>query len=175
MPLVLAGATSGSTTIQATDATTQTLTLPSGTGTVMVNGPAFSAVRSGTQSVATSVFTKVQFNSEEFDTNSNYDPTTNFRFTPTVAGYYQVNGAVSWSFNNAFSLLAIYKNGAQNKWGALTESSLAGTLSTVSALIYLNGTTDFIELYTYQGGTGSQNIATSAAETYFQASMTRSA
>ena len=35
MPLVLAGATSGSTTIQATDATTQTITLPANSGTVL--------------------------------------------------------------------------------------------------------------------------------------------
>ena len=35
MPLVLAGATSGSTTLQATDATTQTITLPANSGTVI--------------------------------------------------------------------------------------------------------------------------------------------
>jgi hypothetical protein len=45
MPLVLAGATSGSTTIQATDATTQTLTLPSGTGTILTtNGSGIASV-----------------------------------------------------------------------------------------------------------------------------------
>lgn len=35
MPLVLAGATSGSTTLQATDAVTQTITLPNNTGTII--------------------------------------------------------------------------------------------------------------------------------------------
>jgi hypothetical protein len=35
MPIVLAGSTSGSTTIQATDAVTQTITLPNATGTVL--------------------------------------------------------------------------------------------------------------------------------------------
>ena len=38
MPLVLAGATSGSTTIQSTDAVTTTLTLPATTGTVITTG-----------------------------------------------------------------------------------------------------------------------------------------
>jgi hypothetical protein len=38
MPLVLAGATSGSTTIQATDAVTQTITLPNNTGTIITTG-----------------------------------------------------------------------------------------------------------------------------------------
>jgi hypothetical protein len=35
MPLILNGATSGSTTIQATDAVTQTITLPNNSGTVL--------------------------------------------------------------------------------------------------------------------------------------------
>jgi hypothetical protein len=55
MPLVLAGASSGSTTIQATDAVTATLTLPATTGTVVtkdtngilsVNGIQFPATQS---------------------------------------------------------------------------------------------------------------------------------
>lgn len=40
MPLILAGATSGSTTLQATDAVTATITLPSTSGTVVVNNGA---------------------------------------------------------------------------------------------------------------------------------------
>lgn len=37
MPLILAGATSGATTIQATDGATQTITLPNNTGTVLTS------------------------------------------------------------------------------------------------------------------------------------------
>jgi hypothetical protein len=37
MPLILAGATSGSTTIQATDGATQTITLPNNTGTIVTS------------------------------------------------------------------------------------------------------------------------------------------
>ena len=43
MPLVIAAATSGSTTVQATDAVTATITLPSATGTVQLTGGAVSA------------------------------------------------------------------------------------------------------------------------------------
>jgi hypothetical protein len=138
-------------------------------------GPAFSATRSGTQSIANNTFTKIQFNAEEFDTNSNYDSTTNFRFTPTVAGYYQVNGSASWSFTSGFSNASIYKNGSQFKWGNLVAATTAGCSGAVSALIYLNGSTDYIELFTYQSSGLSQNISTSTTETYFQASMVRAA
>lgn len=139
------------------------------------NGPAFSANRSGSQSVANATFTKVQYNSEEFDTNSCYDPTTNFRFTPTVAGYYQVNAAVSWSFTSGITFAVIYKNGSQAKWGSIVTATSIGSVCTVSTLIYLNGTTDYLEGYVYQSTGGSQTIATNSAETYFQASMVRSA
>ena len=56
-----------------------------------VNTPAFLATLSADQSISNSTLTKVQFNTEVFDTNSNYDNATNYRFTPTVAGYYQLN------------------------------------------------------------------------------------
>lgn len=56
-------------------------------------GPAFSAYRGGpNQALTTGTYTKVQLNIEEFDTNNNFDSSTNYRFTPTVAGYYQFQG-----------------------------------------------------------------------------------
>jgi hypothetical protein len=154
-----------------------TLSVPAATGDVMVSGnmPAFSATRSGTQSIANGTFTKIQFNVEEFDTNNCFDSTTNFRFTPTVAGYYQVNGSASWSFTSGFSNASIYKNGSAFKWGNLILATVAGCSGTVSALIYLNGSTDYIELFTYQASGSSQNIATNTTETYFQASLVRAA
>jgi hypothetical protein len=49
-------------------------------------GPAFSAYMGSNQSVTQATATKCTFNTEAFDTNSNYDTGT-YRFTPTVAGY----------------------------------------------------------------------------------------
>ena len=46
----------------------------SGTG---FNTPAFLATRNSTVSLTTSTWTKIPFSTEVFDTNSNYDPTTN--------------------------------------------------------------------------------------------------
>src|SRR6056300_1792706 len=50
------------------------------------NTPAFQATMSGNQNISTGTATKVQFDTEDFDTNSKYDHSTNYRFTPTVAG-----------------------------------------------------------------------------------------
>ena len=61
----------------------------------MPNAPAFSATRTSTnQSFTSAVWTKVECQTEEFDTASAYDNATNFRFTPQVAGYYQVSGTL---------------------------------------------------------------------------------
>jgi len=184
MPLILQGATSGQTTIQATDATTQTITLPANSGTVLTslstqsqlpaniagNGPAFSAYQGGSQTISAGTYAKLQINTKEFDTNTNFDSTTNYRFTPTISGYYQVNGALSVT-SSAQGYITIYKNGVAFKGG--NNITVNGVSVTVSALIYFNGSTDYIELYGYNST--SNAIITGAANTYFQASMVRGA
>ena len=66
---------------------------PSGGGTgLAAAGPAFSAYLSANQSVSANVFTKITFDTEDFDTNSNFSSS---RFTPTVAGYYQLNAVLT--------------------------------------------------------------------------------
>lgn len=133
------------------------------------NGPAFSAYQSSSQSLSGGVFTKLQFQTEEFDTNSNYDKDTNYRFLPTVAGYYQVNASVTVAAGQV--AITLYKNGTPFKSG---PSILATAYSTtVAALIYLNGSTDYVESYGYVGATSSTSAA--VANTYFQASMVRAA
>jgi len=142
------------------------------------NGPAFSAYLASAQSVSTFVYTKIQCETEEFDTNSNYDPTTNYRFTPTVAGYYQVNVALfsGGTINAQLVLALIYKNGSNFKQGSLLITAGTGTLGSVaSALVYCNGTTDYLEAYGLMNGAGTTTFVAGAANTYFQASMVRSA
>ena len=134
--------------------------------------PAFSAYQSSAQTIATATYTKIQFQTEEFDTNNNFDSTTNYRFTPTVAGYYQVTGGASTVTTSTTLIVDLYKNGSQFKrinYGYPTAPNAYGT-----ALIYLNGTTDYVELYVFQGA-ASQILAAGSVYTYFQAAMIRSA
>ena len=156
--------------------TNRTLTLPDSTGTILttatagvpVNGPAFSAYKNATQSITTTTFTKVTFQIEEFDTNSNFASST---FTPTVAGYYQVQFAVAPDTTTSNTQAAIYKNGTTYKRVFSTANS---TQSEVTCLVYLNGSTDYIEAYTFIIGT-SPVIASASDLTFFQASMVRAA
>jgi len=181
MSIVLQSTGGGSVTIaEPSTASNFTATLPAATGTVMVSGnmPAFSAYNSASQSIATATYTKIQFNTEEFDTNSNYDNATNYRFTPTVAGYYQVNllvGNASGTASTAtYTLAAIYKNGSIFK-SSLTQAGLSGPASSVSTIIQMNGTTDYLEGYYYQNSGTTQNTSAGQPYTVFSAAMIRGA
>ena len=137
------------------------VTVPSVTGTAMVSGnmPAFSAYRDSNQSLSTSTATKITFVGEFFDTNSNF---ASDRFTPTVAGYYQINFTLAFTGSNATGLCysAIFKNGSQ--WiqsGRLPcNTTLGNPTISVSDLIYCNGSTDYIEFYGFQNSGSSSNI-----------------
>jgi hypothetical protein len=125
-----------------------TLNLPAATGTVMVSGnmPAFSVYLSANQSISSSTATKIALNTEEFDTANCFDSTTNYRFTPNVAGYYQFNGlCVNSGTSITNNWFRIYKNGSAYSNGN------GGGVSTgylmISDLVYLNGTTDYVEFY----------------------------
>ena len=140
---------------------------------VVGNGPAFSAYQSTGQTISNNVSTKLSFQLKEFDTNSNFD-TTNYRFLPTVAGYYQINGTVYWAVAATNGqILQINKNGSVIKVGATYNSSSYGLV--VSALVYMNGTTDYLELYVYQNSGSSATTTSGNVQTYFQGALVRAA
>ena len=180
MSVVISGSSSGTITLDTPAvAGTNTATLPAATGTVMVSGnqPAFSAYLSSSQSIGSGSLTKMQCNIKEFDTASAYDNATNYRFTPQVAGYYQVSGGAQLNYTSALysSFICIYKNGSAFKFGSNTMNTNVYQLVMVSALIYLNGSTDYVEMYAQQNSGGSANIGGNQNTSYFQAVMVRSA
>jgi len=145
----------------------------------MPNAPAFSAYRSSSnQSVSAGSWTKVQCQTEEFDTAAAYDNATNYRFTPQVAGYYQVNAQLCpVGVPTTRGIAAIYKNGSLHKIGSdyMVDSTTVGR-STVSALVYLNGTTDYVEMYGFVSSTSGPGFGYSTGgDTYFQACLVRPA
>lgn len=175
--VVIAGNTSGSITLAAPDvARTTTLTLPATSGTVAVNGPAFSAYQSTGTSMTSGVATKLAFQTEEFDTANCFDSTTNYRFTPNVAGYYQVNFCYALIAATAgLQSIFLYKNGAGFKTTNQVLVNSAGIITGGSALIYMNGSTDYLEVYAQQGSGGTYNSFAGQPYTYFQASLVRGA
>lgn len=142
------------------------------------NGPAFSGYRNASQTVTSGVATKVQIDTEEFDTDNAFDNATNFRFTPQVAGYYMVIGRAGGVASTAMTShsLTIYKNGSAWKTGpGYVAPAGQGSTCGVTGLVYLNGSTDYVELYSTLSGTGSCSINGGATGTFLQINQVRAA
>jgi hypothetical protein len=106
------------------------------------SGPTFKAYKSTNQTVTKNTFTKITFDTENWDTASNFASST---FTPTTAGYYQLNVETeisgSGTLNNSF--ITIYKNGSRA--GDLFGGDIR--VNNGSDLFYANGSTDYFEVY----------------------------
>ena len=186
--LVLNGSTSGSVTLDVPAvAGTTTLTLPANTGTVITTastfggtGPAFNAYATATQSITTGTLTKIILPNERFDTNSNFDSTTNYRFTPTVAGYYAISGAIAINApsSNTGAYAIIYKNGTGYAAAGGSGNTAMYPFPSVSSIVYCNGSTDYVELYGYISSATASTVATifvSGDNVYFNGFLARSA
>jgi hypothetical protein len=127
------------------------------TSGAIANTPAFEAYLSADQSFTDNTETKVQFNTEVFDTDGTYDNSTNYRFTPTTAGKYFVYAQVVTDVTDLTNKLytakiAIYKNGSTYKeednmpdysgssgWDILVQD--------IFATVVMNGSSDYLEIY----------------------------
>jgi hypothetical protein len=116
-------------------------------GTFAGTGPAFRAYRTtSNQSLTANTWSKLQFNAEDFDTASAFDSTTNYSFTPQVAGYYQINLGIQF-LGTSIVAVAIYKNGSFYGIGTYFETALQNSGTNSQDLVYLNGSTDYVEGY----------------------------
>lgn len=127
-------------------------------------GPAFSAYATSNQSFTRDVNTKVTFDVEEFDTNNNFSSS---RFQPTVAGYYQINLIVRAASVGGTNMSAlIYKSGSLIQYcGSNCDSNGYGS-AMLSQVVYLNGTTDYIEGWGTINGSSGANFNSASNNPY---------
>ena len=129
---------------------TNAMTISSGGVVTQPNNPMFKVTGADNVAIADNTFTKVTFNSEEFDVGGYYDSTTNYRYTPQVAGKYVIysRGYITYASAATENLyLAIYKNGTEvSNFARSDDNALYGSVQ-VSSLIEMNGSSDYVEIY----------------------------
>jgi hypothetical protein len=99
----------------------------------------FSAYRGTNQSITINTVTKINFATERFDTNNNYDSTTNYTYTAPVTGYYNVNAEVQSLIATAANVdcsLRIFINGVYYRKGSNIKNASYPQVS-VNSLVYL--------------------------------------
>ena len=134
---------------------TPTLTL----GAAMKNTPAFQAYLGAKQTVSSGTTTKINLNTEVFDSDSMYDASTNYRFTPTIAGKYFCFLNVELSWDSGYGDVGeaeIQKNGSSALRTRFilqtgTDNGFYG-VQNVSGILDFNGSSDYIEGYAKYDG-----------------------
>ena len=101
---------------------------------------------------------KIQWEAVEIDTISGWD-SSNHRYTPSVAGYYLVGGALRGQFNNILSLMTmiVRKNNTtnaetdlRNQFQSNSDAYFNGSYPMPTGLMQMNGSTDYMEVF-FQG------------------------
>lgn len=118
----------------------------------------FAATAPGTQSLAASTLTVVQFTSEEFDTKSWFDNVTNFAFTPQKAGYYDLKASLALASFTGTLTLGIYKNGVLVDSVAITCTAAAAKIF-LSIHVAANGSTDTFVVKATQTDSSAKTVS----------------
>lgn len=170
MSIVLNTPSGGSVTLaEENTASNVVVTVPAVTSTMLttasnitaqaLNGPAFAAILPSPQSIANNTTTKLNFTGESFDTAGAYNA-ANARFTPQVAGFYQINVSVAFDggATGTVNSALIQKNGTDQigqTWFGGASGQYCGAHA--SAVVYLNGTTDYVEAYGFHNSGSTKN------------------
>jgi hypothetical protein len=143
------------------------------------NIPTFAATMSANQTVANATSVKLAFDTKIFDTANCYDSTTNYRYTPNVAGYYFIHILCAFAgaggTKTGIIMPQLYVNGSTVY--QLNRSYCASDYpsSTGSLVLYLNGSTDYIEAYVNQSTGGSGIIQGLSQFARFGATLVKAA
>ena len=138
-----------------------TLDMSSGTMTLnsdMKNTPSFLAYRSSSQTISQNTQTKIAFNTEKYDTTAVYDASTNYRFTPGVAGKYLIFGQVMMeSMPDQNEIITyIYKNDTNYAFSRM-KCSGTGSNSNMIQILDTANTTDYYDIRMYQSASSSKD------------------
>ncbi len=120
------------------------------------NTPSFGAYLNANQSIANSTNTKINFNSEYWDSDGKFDTSTN-RFTPGIAGKYFFNSSLRYDNGASYEVsLIIYKNGSEYIKVRFKQNASVSTIQ-VTGILDLD-TDDYVEIYGRQAQGGSVDV-----------------
>jgi hypothetical protein len=141
--------------------------------------PAFKAANIVAQSIATNTPTPVTFGTLLAGSSSEFSAS---RFHPTVPGWYRVRATVQAIETNTGAVInyfygSFYKNGAEESVGFFLGNFSMGRqiVQSMNDLIYLNGTSDYLEVWaTIFGSSPTFGCASNSARCFFSGEFSHS-
>jgi hypothetical protein len=155
---------SGTSTMQIGSTNTTTIALKSGATLTNFpdNTPMFRVFRSSDQSVANSTYTKIQYDSESYDTDAAFDSSTNYRFTAPSAGKYYFLAQLQYTATTDGGQLRaqFYVNGSAFNANLRMQHTSPNTSDNfvVMADVLSLSASDYVEVFGYQSESGSRNF-----------------
>jgi len=144
--------------------TGSTVTMPSGATLTNFpdNTPMFRVFRSTDQSISNGAYTKIQYNSENYDADSVFDSSSNYRFTAPSAGKYYFLAQLQYTSTSDGGQLRgqFYVNGSAFHSSLRMQHTSPNTSDNfmVMADVISLSANDYVEVYGYQGESGSRNF-----------------
>ena len=129
----------------------------------------FLARRTADQSgLSTGVPNKVQFNVEIFDTGSDFDNATNYRFVAPYKGVYHFDSHISIDASGSLALIYLYVNGAVSASDrAYNHTSTDDQCARISIDLQLNAS-DYAEIFVlHDAGSNRSLLGSNVGENYF--------
>ena len=137
--------------------------------------PSFHVHASGNLNLSDNTLTKINFPSEDYDADSTYDNSSNFRFTPGVAGKYHLYFKVvleTGANNNNLEFLEghIYKNGStiSKMMTDFRDDKDGRTMTVLGSSVVESDADDYFEIYALVNHDAGQGLAAGGShETFF--------
>ncbi|MGW2920428.1 hypothetical protein ACWDBF_21555 [Streptomyces angustmyceticus] len=127
--------------------------------------PVFAGYQATVQSISTGTFTPLTIDTEVIDSDGGHSTTTNTsRYTATVPGTYLVLGTAAWAANSTgYRRVSINLNGSRVTGSSIGADATTTVLSgqTTSAIVSMNGTTDYVEVVGAQSTGSALNTSVS--------------
>ena len=127
-------------------------------GVLPTNTPTFLAKLSADQTLSNATYTKANFNTEVFDPQSTYDNSTNYRFTPGVAGKYFIYGQADLEGSNITANWIIIKKNGSNLWGSHHDASGHTYTTQYIGVTDIASATDYYEIFVYLDTSGTPKL-----------------
>jgi hypothetical protein len=123
----------------------------------------FQVGRTAAYNFVATTLTKFPFDTERFDTNNNFDSTTNFRYTAPVDGYYFMHGRLGNIGASMRFIVLAYKNGTEYLRGG---DMTAATPASVFAGVMQMTATDYAEMWYYSGALTAAEVTSAYIQSF---------
>ena len=123
--------------------------------------------RDSAQSIPNTTWTKVEFDAEVYDNQSEYDAVTNYRFTAKIAGTYMVSSTVAilTTVNARRCFISIYKNGTEffrgGDWVVGGIGYEGSAIANAPAKLEVG---DYVEIWAYHDFQAAKNTDTGTSK-----------